>query len=274
MYAELTNTGPNRNLQVKMMHSSVSGRGSMIAQVYCDWSFRSDDSADDQARPVEDWSTPEQADFRNRFVEVCRNAWSFKWQLVGHRRTLPWPITGFGPSPATVRLNVEIKPVDTLRHAPGSANVTRVAVYRRNELVRAGRANAPLGQNSMAVYASHLELEPDVSGLHRQRIVAHEFGHILGFVHIRSGGNACNQEDDSTYGAPGTPEARDIMGRGMVISRERYAMFRQIASRLDNSYDWTVDPVAPVASTSGGSSPARGPTNLSTSQSRRGPIGR
>jgi hypothetical protein len=240
MYADYHNTGPNRNLRVRMAHNGSTGW--MRVELYCDFQFRNHDSADDSARAVAEWSDREKGNFRREFVRVCRETWSRQWLLVGHREGSALRVFGLGQEPATVRLDVDIMPVDNSEHTPPEGcEEARVVVYRRNPQVRAGRPNVPHGENAVAIYASSTEESSDRSGLHRQIVAAHEFGHLLGFLHVSCPSHSMDQSDDMCYGTPGSSEANDIMGRGMIVSRERYqALCRPIIAHADDSFDWSV----------------------------------
>lgn len=272
MYRELHNIGRSGNLHVKMMHHGRDGDvGRLIVRIFCHFRFVNHDSADDRARPLAEWTQAEQTTFKRRFIEVCRDTWSRQWELLGFNSGSFIRVAGLGTPPSTVRLNVEISPMDAERNRPPSgAHIASVVVYRRNTLVRAGRANAPPGQNSMAVYANSVDETEDRSRLHLQRVAAHEFGHLLGFHHI-CGSFAGNQADDATYGSPGSEEARDIMGRGMAVAREHYEeLLQPIASHLDSEREWSVGAIASRSS----SRTARGPAGNRLPGNARGPVGR
>jgi hypothetical protein len=148
---------------------------------------------------IKPWpSAAKQNQWRDAFIRLVHDRWSFKHFLVPERAC--------PGEPQQVAVNMVVVPVTSNPHM--TMNISYTDQFTRS---RAGRGSATLD-------VLDVERRGDVP----QVPVEHEFGHMLGLPHIH-----CSSDDEQCYGVT-RDEKADIMGSGSYVSPRDYEPFAEL----------------------------------------------
>ena len=157
----------------------------------------------------EPWTPAKEAQWKRQFVEFVVARWSDVYVLVPDG-------TCASEAMSSVRVVVNVVPDQTPPHfvvTVDNQDMPAQSGVMREE--RQGRFHAP---DTTRHHLSNEETD--------QRVIEHEFGHMLGVHHIR-----CNGNQPECYGlAPGAPrsEREDVMGVGENVSLRDYQVFADV----------------------------------------------
>ncbi len=244
------NQGFNRNLLVQLS----GGRTRYQIDVYVTARFRFF-----YAEGAVNWTVPETAQWKRRFINLVYHTWSEKWELRSAINCVG--VVGRVPNVILPTAKVRVHCVDFDNRSmalPQEQRLYAIKVFRRAPGETPGQQHAsalqpsnatvadaaaadggvlPLGTREAQLYEESLELNPrdtNQTDDNRQVSAMHEFGHLLGLMHPNDGELGCIQDINAPicYGEPYSPDSGSIMGRGQEVRRDDYRVFVHIISRL------------------------------------------
>lgn len=170
------------------------------------------------------WDSSEFQRWKWEFKQVVEENWNNKLWIVPDRfwgvYTVPPSTYDAGEFP-NVECRLRIHHVSEASHAHLHAVVARL--HDDDRFRRSSMIGPDCGGRMASFFRAQGKLDDrdlqEKEPVYGQIPVVHEMGHYLGLDHVWAdrAGMFDNTNDDEYYGAQGTDDARDLMGRGMTI---------------------------------------------------------
>jgi hypothetical protein len=197
--------------------------------------------------PGAPWPQGRSDQWKRNYMNVVQSMWHTRWPMVPAN-----PYAGEPCRKATAHL--QIIDVDTMTNAQGqqrrllgdpapTAPHVTIQVYEFRPAD--GMDASHVGGSTAVLYDEDVQPQnaPQPQGFDttqftwRPGAASHETGHMLGRPHVSCPPGTPNPNRDECYGAPGSSERQNIMGRGQEFRREDQAPFIA-AMRAITGCDW------------------------------------